>query len=220
MMERLLAIVISWGRPHFLERTLETLSAQLESMPSDLVVVDNGSDKATREVIRNHCGSANMLLWEENCGINTAVESALTRWLTPEHRSVLVSDADMEYHEPLSPAIDLLKSRLEIGAVSLQHSPEHPVHDTLVCNDRSWPLKRSERGCSLLLRVEALQRVRPLPIHNLKDFDWWVCRDAPQSLQTRNESIAIMVGGARHLGWRRGDSTWQDIEIQEYADLK
>lgn len=161
-----------------------------------------------------------MHFFETNLGLNQAIETALARWRTSAHEWVLVSDADMEYCQRLSTALDLLTEHSEIGAVSLQHSPEHPAHRDLWAQAQCWPLKWSERGCALVLRTATLLMLRPFPIDNLKDFDWWVCRDAPQSLQAQRKPIAIQVGGARHLGWRAGDSTWQAIAIPEYAEFQ
>lgn len=220
MTHKLLVITVAWGRPHFLRRTLQSLAEQLRDIPGELVVVDNGSKESTRQVIQEYCEPDKSILWDDNRGINAAVDAALTKWLTPDHRWVLVSDADMEYQQSFWQAIELLKANPAIGAVSFQHSPEHESQDELDWNGRTWPLKRSERGCALLMSVETLNRVRPLPVDNLKDFDWWVCRDAPVSLQAQNQSIAVLVGGAKHLGWRRGDSTWQDLEIPEYEEFR
>jgi glycosyltransferase involved in cell wall biosynthesis len=219
-MNRLLIIVISWNRPDFLRQTLSSLFAQSESELHDVVVVDNGSDIATTEILRSEMRLHGTRLLPVNRGLNVAVKTALEEWLTPEHRWVLVSDADMEYRRPIRRAAEFLDHWPEIGAVSLQHSPEHKVHAELEWGGCSWPLKWSERGCALLLRSETLLELCPLPVENLKDFDWWVCRDAPHSLQSRGMPIAVAVGGARHLGWRAGDSTWQHIEIPEFAEFQ
>ena len=71
-----------------------------------------------------------------------------------------------------------------------------------------------------MMNTEFLESVRPLPVDNLKDFDWWVCRDAPGSIQKQQKQIAVLPGGAYHLGWKAGDSTWQASEITEYPEVK
>ena len=214
---RLLVIVISWNRCDFLRRTLNSLFERSDAGQTDVVVVDNGSDLPTRELIASETRLAGYRQLETNLGLNMAAELALSEWLTPEHAWVLLSDADMEYQVPVRLGTELLEQQPQIGAVSFQHSPEHPETGTLIYLDRNWPLKQTERGCSLLMSAHTLLRMRPLPVQQLKDLDWWICRDAPQSLQAHNQLIAVLPGGAKHLGWRRGDSTWQDIEIPEYA---
>jgi hypothetical protein len=41
-----------------------------------------------------------------------------------------------------------------------------------------------------------------------------------KSLQSEDRPIAVLPGGARHLGWRKGDSTWQQIETPEFEEYK
>lgn len=219
-MDRLLVIVISWNRPDFLRRTLCSLFEQIVGIQADVVVVDNGSTAATLAVLAEEPRLHGVHRFKQNQGLNRAIEWALDRWLAPYHRWVLVSDADMEYCQSPAVGMVLLDESPDIGAVSLQHSPEHHSHGTRYAQDREWLLKWTERGCALLVRTSTLLAVRPLPSDNLKDFDWWVCRDAPLSLQTQGTPLAIQVGGARHLGWRAGDSTWQTAEIPEYAEFR
>ena len=72
----------------------------------------------------------------------------------------------------------------------------------------------------MLCRAEFLQANRPLPTDKRLDFDWWLFRDGPSSVQRRKERVAVLVGAARHLGWARGDSTWQQSEIPEYETMR
>lgn len=219
-MEYLLAIIVSWNRPEYLRRTLNSLFDQVTGIQADVVVVDNGSEAATHAVLRAESRLHGIHCFESNRGLNQAIETAVSRWRTPDHDWVLISDADMEYRQPLVAAVELLTEHPHIGAVSLQHSPEHPSHATIIAQQRSWPLKWTERGCALVLRTTTLLGLRPLPVDNLKDFDWWACRDAPRSLRAQDTPIAIQVGGARHLGWRAGDSTWQAEEIPEFTEFR
>jgi len=72
---------------------------------------------------------------------------------------------------------------------------------------------------SLRLAVD-FQAMRPLPVEKMMDFDWWLMRDAPQPLQNFKNPVAVLSGGAVHLGWRQGDSTWQSIETPEYETYR
>lgn len=87
-------------------------------------------------------------------------------------------------------------------------------------NNEQWPLKRVERGCSLLFQAARFQELRPLPVHKMLDFDWRVMRDAAQSLQARNQFVAVCPGDPIHLGWRAGDSTWQTQETPEFDEFR
>ncbi len=214
--DRLLVIVTSWNRPGLLRQTLNSLRSHTDAGHTDVVVVDNGSDEPTQEVIRASPWLAGVERFRENRGINAAVETALDNWQTSAHDFVLVSDADMEYRAELFEGCELLHLYPEIGAVSFQHSPEHPEAGRFISGGREWITKTSERGCALLFRTATLSQMRPLPTHILKDFDWWVCRDAPHSLQVQGKRVAVLPGGARHLGWQPGASTWQRDEIPEF----
>lgn len=213
-------VVISWNRSHFLKSTLESIARCFSGVTGDVFVVDNGSDAETRQVIRATNSLSGYLLLHRNVGINAALERFLPRTLTAQYDTVLISDADMAYRHSFSIAHQILQQRSEIGAVSYQHSPEHTVVDHIEFENRRLLLKQAERGCSLFVRSEDLDLMRPLPIDQLKDFDWWVCRDAPRSLQSRRKPVVVLAGGAQHLGWRHGDSTWQDAEINEYPEFR
>lgn len=126
----------------------------------------------------------------------------------------------MSYQQPLRVGLDLLKEVPGVGAVSYQHSPEHPVVAREFDGQNEWIFKESERGCALLMRTADFQALRPLPVENPKDFDWWVMRDSADSLASQGRKVAVLPGGARHLGWRQGDSTWQPDEIFEFAEYR
>jgi len=219
-MRKLLSIVISWNRPEFLRRTLESLFPQIEGIQSQIIVVDNGSDLDTIEVIEREERIGRSVFLGSNLGISRALEAALPDDVSQEFQHILISDADMEYRRPLGPLLQAFNDRPEIGAISLQHSPEHAPVGAMSFNDEQWPLKRIERGCSLLFQTARFQELRPLPVHKMLDFDWWVMRDAPQSLQARNQYVAVCPGAAIHLGWRAGDSTWQTQETPEFNEFR
>lgn len=219
-MSKLLCMIISWNRPEFLRRTLESLFLQIGDIEALVVVVDNGSDSKTREVIEQEVRIRRGVFLGSNLGINRALEAALPEDVSLEFQHILISDADMDYSRPLSPILQAFDDRPEIGAISLQHSPEHEAVGEMTINNEHWPLKWIERGCSLLFQTSRFQELRPLPVHKMLDFDWWVMRDAPQSLQARNQFVAVCPGAAIHLGWRAGDSTWQTQETPEFEEFR
>jgi hypothetical protein len=126
----------------------------------------------------------------------------------------------MEYRRPIGSLLEVFGMRPDIGAVSLQHSPEHAAIEGIHYQGEQWWLKSVERGCSLLFRTSRFEELRPLPVHKLLDFDWWVMRDAAQSLQARNQFVAVCPGAAIHLGWRAGDSTWQTKETPKFDEFR
>lgn len=219
-MKELCCIVVSWNRPGFLQQTLDSIQLMQQGLEAETYVVDNGSNQETTTLIRNTNWLTGYLLLNKNFGINAALERILPVNYVNRFSHILISDADMVYQRPFSLALNLLKQYSNFGAVSYQHSPEHVSLGKFREDLDIWQRKQSERGCSLFLETERLEKMRPFPIDNLKDFDWWVCRDSPHSLQSRGEQIAVLPGGAHHLGWRNGDSTWQTCETPEFETFK
>lgn len=215
---RLLAVVVSWNRPQLLTRTLESLFAQLEGVGAEVLLVDNGSAQETRDVILGENRLSRRLLLDANVGINAALERVLPDDVGGSYEAVLISDADMEYRQPFATLLPVLEAVPGLGAVSLQHSPEHPILGDFEFSGHRWLKKHVERGCALLFNARRFQQLRPLPVEKMLDFDWWVMRDAPRSLRAQGEFVAVSPGAAVHLGWRAGDSTWQSIETPEFEE--
>lgn len=211
---------MSWNRPRFLKRTLESLFHQLDGVQAEVIVVDNGSSPETVAVIESERKLSRYLLLPSNVGINAAIEAILPANVTEVCDAILISDADMEYRTPLAEVLPLLEVEPRIGGWSLQHSPEHAIVEESVINNRPVLLKQVERGCALLFSAARFQEFRPLPVHKLLDFDWWVMRDAPQSLLARDQLVAVLPGAAIHMGWRQGDSTWQTLETPEFDEYR
>lgn len=216
----LAVFVVSWGRPDFLRQTLDSLFPACEKLDAEIFAVDNGSDEETRRVILEESRLTDRYFMDRNLGINGALEASVPSDLLQCFRNILISDADMQYQLPLRIGIELLDNDSTVGAVSYQHSPEHREVSRMFNARHEWIFKDSERGCALLMRTADFAAVRPLPTENLKDFDWWVMRDAPHSVASKGRKIAVLPGGARHLGWRQGDSTWQPEEIPEFAEYR
>jgi glycosyltransferase involved in cell wall biosynthesis len=219
-MNEILVVIVSWNRPEFLRRTCQSLFPQLDGVSSKFLVVDNGSDEATRNVIEQEVRIDERVFLGSNLGLNRALEAALPRDLARDFEYLLISDADMEDRRPIRNAFPMLQDHPMIGAVSFQHSPEHPAMGEFLYRHERWIVKRGERGCSVLFRTRRFQELRPLPLHEMLEFDWWAMRDSPQSLQSRNEFVAVCPGAAIHLGWRAGDSTWQSSEIPEFDEFR
>jgi len=208
-------IVISWNRPKFLRRTLDSLF-WFTSNYDRVCVVDNGSHEDTQKVINFDSRLHERYLLPKNLGINGALEHVLqTSPIFPTEKYVLVSDADMLYNRPLSHAERFLEANRQFDVLSLHDSPEHKKRGTVRLLDDVYLEKRSERGCSLVFRRELLERLRPLPVHKMTDFDWWVFKDSPAHVN----KVAVLPMGSLHLGWRAEDSTWNPLSVDEHVKL-
>jgi glycosyltransferase involved in cell wall biosynthesis len=213
-------IVISWNRPKFLRRTLDSLF-WFTSSHDKVCVVDNGSHEDTQRVVNSDCRLHERYVLPKNLGINGALEHVMrTSPIYPAEKYILVSDGDMLYNRPLSDAERFLEAHgstnsRQFDVLSLHDSPEHKKHGSFRFQDEIYLEKRAERGCSLVFRRELLEQLRPLPVHKLTDFDWWVFRDSPRHIN----KVAVMPMGSLHLGWRAEDSTWNPLSVDEYVKL-
>ena len=59
---RLLVVIVSWNRPEFLKRTLESLFDRLDEVQADVIVVDNGSNAEMVAVIESEPRLSRFLL--------------------------------------------------------------------------------------------------------------------------------------------------------------
>ncbi|MFE9674112.1 glycosyltransferase family 2 protein [Streptomyces sp. NPDC006259] len=135
---RITVAVITRDRPRSLLRTLDALAALPERPP--VIVVDNGSDGATREVVGAHPAAVRLIRPGANTGAvgrNLAVREAATPY-------VAFSDDD-SWWEPgsLRRAADLLDASPRLGLVAARtlvgpERAEDPLNDVLAASPLPW----------------------------------------------------------------------------------
>lgn len=210
-------ILLTWHRPHLLVRTLNSLFNQLDVEPELKVFVaiaNNGTDAATRDVIFQYANRFDrVLLLRENIGIGQAFDAAVPASIPARH--VMFSEDDMEYRVPLSTYLEALHTLPNIGAASGYHSKHHPVIGEALSGNRRWLLKRVASTTHLIMTAERYQSFRPLSLASKRDFDWHMVRQAPQSFQKQGLQIAVLPGGALHIG--ADESTWSGRKHAEYT---
>jgi len=74
---RVSAIVISWNGKAFLADCLRTLSADLEGLSHEIIVVDNGSTDGSVGIINEVCPQARLILHHANLGFAKAVNAGI-----------------------------------------------------------------------------------------------------------------------------------------------
>jgi glycosyltransferase involved in cell wall biosynthesis len=199
-------IVISWNRPLLLQGTLLSLSKRMSS-EDRCTVADNGSEQATRDVINDWCERDSRFEAEflpTNKGISGAIESVIDRVKAP---FVLTTDADAEYTVPFVVGEKFLTANPRFGLLSFQDSIEHVAHE----DHGLYKVKRIERGGSLLFRREVLESLRPLPVHKLLDFDWWVFRDSPHHVNEVPCLRAVIHTGFNQSLWQTTPTIEPDL---------
>lgn len=218
---RHIVYVLSWNRPGFLARTLESLSPLCARDGVRLAVIDNGSGTETVNLIRSFPGVSETHLLPENRGISTAFDIVIPSDVADHFDFITTTADDMSYRESPRAAAECLMEFPSASVVSMQHSPEHPIVRSTEWRGRPLHFKQFERGASLTMKTDFFQGLRPLNCANSRDYDWWVVRDAPRSCRALGQEVAVIPGGALHLGWRRGDSPWQpEVEIPEYPEFR
>jgi dolichol-phosphate mannosyltransferase len=92
--------------------TLAALLARVEavSIPKEILVVDDGSDETTKEVLRHAVrGEVRLITHPENRGKGTAIRTALVE---ASGDVVIIQDADLEYYpEDYGPLLDVYVNR-------------------------------------------------------------------------------------------------------------
>jgi len=207
--------VVSFNRPHLLKKSIYSLADCLEDVEYKIVVIDNGSDEMTREIIdKNECIHEVHLL-DKNIGFNLALDKVVAKDV--ESKYILISDHDMLYQKKISRGINVLESCSKIGAVSFQNSPEHGgiIEDDI---PDGFILKNHERACSLLIKNEYFQSIRPLPSSLI--LDRWIMQDSEKSLSKIGKKVAVLPLGSIHLGWQFENSTWQLSDMPEFKENK
>lgn len=209
--------LLTWRRPHLLARTLDSLFRQLDTEPglkATVAIANNGTDAATREVIFQHANRFDrILLLKENIGVGQAFDAVVPASIPA--RYIMFSEDDMEYRAPLSTYLEALRTLPNTGAASGYHSKHHPVIGEALCGNRRWLLKRVASTTHLIMTAERYQAFRPLSLAGKRDFDWHLVRRAPQSLQKQGLRIAVLPGGALHIG--ANESTWSGRKHAEYT---
>lgn len=199
--------ITSWNRREFLKQTIDSLIAQAD-IPVEIYVVDNGSEFETTEYIKSETRIKRYWLLDKNKGINWPIENLLPT-IIDNQQYVMICDQDIYFNKPLSNYIVFLENHADFGAVVGIDAPEHNEIDSFEFNKEQWLVKNTSRGGGLVLTIDVLQRMFPLP--NIFHFDSYCMT----RLQEFNLKIGILVKGSVHLGWKKGDSCWQLIDIPE-----
>ena len=158
-------VVLTHKRVGLLRRTLQSVVAQT-LVDFEIVVVDNGSDDATAEMVRREFPAAQLIDLPENTGIrgrNLGFRAARAPL-------ILSLDDDIELHDPRT--LDRLVARFgaqpDLGALTLkisedeaveQFAPHHWWHPPPIAlgQDREFPTEHINEA-AVAFRAEALER--------------------------------------------------------------
>lgn len=214
---KLAIYVLTWRRPHLLRRTLDSLFRQLDAEPDLKALVNianNGSDPATREVIEEYADRLDQIVYfRQNIGIAQAFETMIPPRIPTPY--LMLSEDDVEYRQPLSQYLDALDRLPRVGAVTGYHSQYHPIRSQRELDGKTWLIKRMASTVHLVMKSETYERLRPIEVPSKRDFDCYLMRQSPRSLQKQGLKIGVRPGGVLHLGWK--ESTWSGRVHAEYT---
>jgi len=123
-------VLLTYNRPHFVRRTLASLHSTAAGLPFELIVVDDGSDDATRAVLLDYAARGSISTLVLNLGDNMGVGVGINRGFSIAHGEYLVKlDSDLEFSEGwLAAGATILDYDPRVGAVGFFHYWHPPVH--------------------------------------------------------------------------------------------
>lgn len=213
--------VISWNRSHFLTQTIVSLKERLaeDDITADIHIIDNGSDDETVAAIHEIDG-VEKVFFDENKNICGGYQDGVPEDVDKRYKYILTSDHDFLYLEPLSTYIRMLEENPLCWMAKGHNSTagRHGVVESVTFHDREWFVKKTCSGGTAVMRIEDWQKLRPLQCG--QNYDWHIIKAMGRT--DKAFSIYVLPGTALHIGWRKGDSTWQpgkEIPGDQYQGL-
>jgi len=198
--------VISWDRPHFLAQTVESLKARIaeDTITADIHIIDNGSNAETVGVI-NSLEGVEKILFDTNRNIGGGYQDAIPDNVDELYKYILTTDHDFMYLEPLSTYIRMLEENPLCFLAKGHNSTAHAESGRITSQGREWIVKKQCTAGTAVMRTVDWQKLRPLPRN--QQYDWHII--GTMARLDSALSFYILPGTTLHIGWRRGDSTWQ-----------
>jgi hypothetical protein len=157
--------------------------------------------------------------------------------------SYLLADKAIDWISYFQDDVDVHPQTLEILARFHGQAPlmtghdarEHPTHRKMVQDGIEIKLKKSCRATHMYASADFWRSVYPIPTRELgapkrtgagerglgSNADWWIVRDAPNSIQRIGKDILCVPGLVRSFLWRAEDSCWNNTQkAGEDAPLK
>jgi glycosyltransferase involved in cell wall biosynthesis len=215
---RVTVLIATYNRARYLDECLNSILAQSVA-PSEVIVIDDGSDDATPAVV-SRCAPRVRYLRQDNGGKARALNRAL-----PEVSGDYVwifDDDDVALPDSIATRLRVLESRPEIGFVVSGHYfgedaadgriirvAEHRLPDKLAEDELRITLMT---GCfvtmqSMLVRADVLRRAGPFDVTlaRAQDYDMMLRLAAETRFALLRESTYIF---RRHAG-ARGPAQWR-----------
>jgi GT2 family glycosyltransferase len=107
------AVVLTWNSANHIPRALAALSRQARDIPSEIIVIDNGSTDGSPELVRACAPDAQVIRYARNLGVARARNRGIA---LARGRFVLLLDIDTEMHPgSLSTLVGFLAMHPRVG---------------------------------------------------------------------------------------------------------
>ena len=224
--------ILSYNKPYYLKRTLDSLMEVIEH--NDKICVLEQSNKSDlKEQAIDVCkeyDNITIISIDENLGQRGATNKVWESGFFDNCQYIMFSDHDNEYHEPLTILCDKLDEENNVTIATFYNSPEHDITH----KDGNWLYKQTARAGNMMMRRDELIQMLPIDVDLYSEtktdedycawfagLDWWVQwgHDESGGKQNRDNFVACYMGGCTHFGV---ESTWQgkyDDEIPRHESL-
>ena len=216
-------LVTTFNRPEALRRSLP----QIAALGHDVLVVDDGSGPREAETNRAHAASvdAQYLFLPENRGLAAAINAGMS-YLLADSRTRWISyfQDDVDVDPSLMTRLAKVEQAEDRPVLTGYDADEHPAEREDEIAGERVRLKRLSPAVHLHAHVAYWQRVLPIPTQYLGApkrrwepslEDYWIIKDAPDSIWRRGLLIPCLPGLVRTFLWHESDSTWGNPNLAE-----
>ena len=113
-MKKIAVIILNWNGADLLRKFLPSVCAHTNAHIADVIVVDNGSDDNSVEVLKQEFSQVKTLLFPQNCGFAAGYNKAL-EMLDYKYAVLLNSDVETTPHW-LEPLLEFAEDNPDVAA--------------------------------------------------------------------------------------------------------
>jgi hypothetical protein len=214
------ALITTYNRPAALTRS----AWQIARLGVPTLVVDDGSDAEKAAENKSICDSNGLLYMKlpGNRGLAAALNTGLSYWLADSRiRWISYFQDDVDVH---ARALEVLGKLQGLSPLLTGHDAgEHEAQKEGVLTDIPFKIKRSCRATHMHGSADFWRGILPIPTNDLgtprrngqgkgigSNVDWWIVRDAPNSIQKNGGAIVCVPGLVRSFLWMGKDSCWNN----------
>lgn len=230
------AVITTCNRPAALARTLPQVCA----LGWPVLVVDDGSDSRETAwavepmiIAQGSRPAVHFIELPTRRGLAAALTIGVTYWLAdPAVEWISVFQDDVDVRPEAGTILEAFSTDPVRRPLLTGHdAAEHVEVDLCIEQGRRVKFKTNARATHLHAHRDYWMSVLPVPSRGLgaphripgesrglgSNVDWWIVRDAPQSVVATGGHILCLPGLVRTFLWRKEDSLW-DNEQRAGAD--